>query len=128
MAGKNRFHGEAEHGGVDSNAQREADDGHSGECRISAEGTQRIMQILPQVFQPAGAARNAAFLFHLLWTAEGDAALSFGFRCIVTLGDQVARVLVEVKLNFLVELFVQLLSAQQALPEFIAHVLRPAQE
>src|SRR5205814_6614995 len=61
---------DAEDRGVDSDSERQRDDGHAGEAWILAEHTQAVADILQSCFEELTDAGFAAFLLHSLDAPE----------------------------------------------------------
>src|SRR5579871_2683385 len=80
-----------------------------------AQGAQSVAEILPEIFDPARAARVSAFLLHLFGTADGDSRFPVGGVASITACDQIFRVLIQVKMQFFLELLFQFSAVREAI-------------
>src|SRR5579859_2198380 len=76
----------------------------------------RVSEILPEILQPSGPARVPAFLLHLFRPAERQPRSPPCFPRLDSTRNQLARVLLQMKAHFLVELLFHLFAPQQSLP------------
>ena len=93
--------------------ERERQQRDGGKAGPTAKGAQRVATVLPQVVDPAGAARVPALLFDLFRPAEFEPRLSARVVRRDTARDQVGGVPFEVEVQFAVELIVHLGASQQ---------------
>ncbi len=105
-----------EHNRGSAGAEREREQCDRRKTRILAEHAQRIVEVLKQILEPAGAASVAALLFHLLRAAEIEPWAPARFVGFVALCNQLAGVLFEVESQFFFELLIDLLTAPKPIP------------